>query len=137
MRTPREQVRLVPREVLVRPLEDWRQPALQGYCSALIQVDKFSLDTKSGLLAKDGEIRVNQSGSVALSAEEVRGPPQRKWLIIMALLTQKPDYEPGGRGFKSCRARHFSDIWPVRVAGFLLDTHLRRSVFMRERIAAV
>jgi hypothetical protein len=23
----------------------------------------------------------------------------------MALLTQKPDYEPGGRGFKSCRAR--------------------------------
>ena len=49
------------------------------------------------------ENRVNQSGSVALSAEEVRGPPQRNSLIIMALLTQ--DYEPGGRGFKSCRAR--------------------------------
>jgi len=30
------------------------------------------------LFTKDGEIRVNQSGSVALSAEEVRGPPRRK-----------------------------------------------------------
>ena len=51
------------------------------------------------------ENRVNQSGSVALSAEGVRGPPQRKGLIIMALLTQGASYEPGGRGFKSCRAR--------------------------------
>ena len=45
-----------------------------------------------------GKIRVNQSGSVALSAEEVRGPPQRNRLIIMALLTQESGYEPGGRG---------------------------------------
>jgi len=54
------------------------------------------------------ENRVIQSGSVALSAEEVRGPPQRKWLIIVALLTQAASYEPGGRGFKSCRARQYS-----------------------------
>ena len=47
---------------------------------------------------------VNQSGSVALSAEEVRGPPQRNLLIISAFWTQP--YEPGGRGFKSCRARY-------------------------------
>ena len=52
------------------------------------------------------ENRVNQSGSVALSAEEVRGPPQRNRLIIMAYLAGLPGYEPGGRGFKSCRARH-------------------------------
>jgi len=37
---------------------------------------------------KDGEIRVNQSGSVALSAEEVRGPPRRlrtggSWVQIL------------------------------------------------------
>src|SRR6266404_6046154 len=48
---------------------------------------------------------VNQSGSVALSTEAMRGPPWRNSLIIMALLTQEPGYEPGGRGFKSCRAR--------------------------------
>jgi hypothetical protein len=54
------------------------------------------------------ENRVNQSGSVALSAEGVRGPPSRNLLIIMALLTQKSGYEPGGRGFESCRARQNS-----------------------------
>jgi len=48
---------------------------------------------------EDGEIRVNQSGSVALSAEEVRGPPQRKWLIMVALLTQRKSYELGGRWY--------------------------------------
>jgi hypothetical protein len=31
------------------------------------------------------ENRVNQSGSVALSAEEVRGPPQRNTLINSAI----------------------------------------------------
>src|SRR2546423_1787667 len=35
----------------------------------------------------------------------MRGPPWRNSLIIMALFTQRPGYEPGGRGFKSCRAR--------------------------------
>jgi hypothetical protein len=33
------------------------------------------------------ENRVNQSGSVALSAEEVRGPPQRNTLINSAIST--------------------------------------------------
>jgi len=51
------------------------------------------------------EIRVNQSGSVALSAEEVRGPPQRKLLMTNMLLTRLAYYEPGGCGFESCRAR--------------------------------
>ena len=55
------------------------------------------------------ENRVNQSGSVALSTEAMRGPPWRNSLIIMALLTR--DYEPGGRGFKSCRARQNSRTW--------------------------
>ena len=36
-----------------------------------------------------------------LSAEEVRGPPQRNTLVNSAISA----YEPGGRGFKSCRAR--------------------------------
>ena len=35
------------------------------------------------------ENRVNQSGSVALSTEAMRGPPWRNLLIIMALLIQK------------------------------------------------
>jgi len=35
------------------------------------------------------ENRVNQSGSVALSTEAMRGPPWRNLLIIMALFTQK------------------------------------------------
>src|SRR5439155_18508749 len=35
------------------------------------------------------ENRVNQSGSVALSTEAMRGPAWRNLLIIMALLTQK------------------------------------------------
>ena len=51
------------------------------------------------------ENRVNQCGSVALSTEAMRGPPWRNSLIIMALLTPKSGYEPGGRGFDSCRAR--------------------------------
>ena len=55
------------------------------------------------------ENRVNQSGSVALSTEAMRGPPWRNSLIIMALFPR--DYEPGGRGFKSCRARQFSKAW--------------------------
>src|SRR6266540_3240807 len=48
------------------------------------------------------ENRVNQSGSVALTTEAMRGPPWRNLLIIVALLTP---CEPGRRGFKSCRAR--------------------------------
>ena len=43
------------------------------------------------------ENRVNQSGSVALSTEAVRGPPWRNLLIIMALLTRGASYEPAGR----------------------------------------
>ncbi len=43
------------------------------------------------------ENRVNQSGSVALSTEAMRGPPWRNLLIIMALLTQQSGYEPAGR----------------------------------------
>jgi hypothetical protein len=39
---------------------------------------------------------------------EVRGPPQRNSLIIMALSTRGESYEPGGRGFKSCRARQIN-----------------------------
>jgi len=48
---------------------------------------------------EDGEIRVNQSGSVALSAEEVRVPPWHDLLIVMALLTQRKSYELGGRWY--------------------------------------
>jgi len=43
------------------------------------------------------ENRVNQSGSVALSTEAMRGPPWRNLVIIMALLTQESGYEPAGR----------------------------------------
>jgi hypothetical protein len=59
---------------------------------------------------EDGEIRVNQSGSVALSAEEVRGPPQRKWLIKVALLTQ--GYEPYMDAPRF--ARHALSLWSSR-----------------------
>jgi hypothetical protein len=79
----------------------------------------------NGAFTEDGEIRVNQSDSVALSAEEVRGPPQRKWLIIMALLTQRKSYEPGGRGFKSCRARQFSNAYEPQTRLVLLRGVLR------------
>jgi hypothetical protein len=65
---------------------------------------------------------VNQSGSVALSAEEVRGPPWRNSLMIMALLTQER-YEPGGRGFKSCRARQFSVVYSGHIGNGLYRRH--------------
>jgi len=42
------------------------------------------------------ENRVNQSGSVARGTEAMQGPPWRNLVIIMALLTQKSGYEPGG-----------------------------------------
>jgi hypothetical protein len=61
---------------------------------------------------------VNQSGSVALSTEAMRGPPWRNSLITMALLTQEPGYEPGGRGFKSCRARQFSKGYDLQERSF-------------------
>src|SRR5436305_11851114 len=78
------------------------------------------------------ENRVNQSGSVALSTEAMRGPPWRNLLIIMALFTQK-SYEPGGRGFESCRARHFSMTWrrkpsPHSCCGTLVEPLIHRSV---------
>jgi hypothetical protein len=39
---------------------------------------------------------VNQSGSVALSTEAMRGPPWRNLLIIIAFATQESGHEPGG-----------------------------------------
>jgi hypothetical protein len=42
-------------------------------------VSAKAMDPENAMITKSSrENRVNQSGSVALSAEEVRGPPQRK-----------------------------------------------------------
>src|SRR6266853_1936016 len=55
---------------------------------------------------------VNQSGSVALSTEAMRGPPWRNSLIIMALLTQElrtrgswVQVLPGAPNFKDLAAK--------------------------------
>ncbi len=58
---------------------------------------------------------VNQSGSVALSAEEVRGPPQTQVVDKNSIFDP---YEPGGRGFKSCRARQYSRGYEPQVRSF-------------------
>src|SRR5216684_2177782 len=79
------------------------------------------------------ENRVNQSGSVALSTEAMRGPPWRNLLIIMALFTQKSGYEPGGRGFESYRTQHIANGRnvardPVPSAGLKLGLLVRVSL---------
>jgi hypothetical protein len=82
-----------------------RAVSLRGRCSSNTRAPATDLGTTKS----SRENPVNQSGSVALSTEAMRGPPWRNSLIIMALLTR--DYEPGGRGFKSCRARQISMTW--------------------------
>ena len=59
--------------------------------------------TASFVSRKLRENRVNQSGSVALNTEGVRGP-----------------YEPRGRGFESCRARQYSKSYDPQLRSFLL-----------------
>jgi len=49
------------------------------------------------------ENRVNQSGSVALSTEAMRGPPWQ--LTIWRFVPDFANYEPGVVGFETCRAR--------------------------------